>query len=78
MKENPCDPVLNKWNLVFDSIKYQIKDISNEKINFNGDFNKIKFISDDFLAKDQLIYFPTLSVVIRFLKKKISFILKFI
>ena len=33
----------------FDSIKYGIKEISNEKVKFNEGFNKIKFISDDSL-----------------------------
>ena len=38
---------------------------SNEEVNFNDGFNKIKFISDDSLRLDKLIYFPTLAVVIR-------------
>ena len=57
--------MLNKWNHVLDSIKYQIKKISSEECNFNDGFNKIKFISDDSLRLDKLIYFPTLTVVIR-------------
>ena len=65
IEKNNCDRVINKWNLVFDSIKYHIKKISNEEVNFNDDFNKIKFISDDSLRLDKLIYFPTLTVVIR-------------
>ena len=47
--KNHCDSVINKWNEVFDSIKYHIKKISNEEVNFNDGFNKIKFISDDSL-----------------------------
>ena len=43
----------------FDSIKYHIKRINNEEVNFNHDFNKIKFISDDSLRQDKLIYFLT-------------------
>ena len=65
IEKNHCDPVLNKWNQVFDSIKYHIKKIINEEVNFNDDFNKIKFISDDSLRLDNLIYFPTLTAVIR-------------
>ena len=73
------EPSLNKWNQVFDSIKYHIKKINNEEINFNDDFNKIKFISDDSLRQDKLIYFPTLTVVIRCVFKQGDlFILKFI
>ena len=49
IERNHSEPALNKWNQVFDSIKYGIKEISNEKVNFNEGFNKIKFISDDSL-----------------------------
>ena len=70
IEKNHRDPVLNKWNLVFDSIKNNIKEISNEEVNFNDDFDKIKFISDDFLRQDKLIYFPTLTVLIRCIFKK--------
>ena len=55
---------------MYDSIKYQIKEISNEEVNFNDDFNKIKFISDDFLRQDKLIYFSTLTVALRCIFKK--------
>ena len=65
MKKNHSEPALNKWNQVFDSIKYHIKNISNGEVNFNDDFNKIKFSTDDSLRLDKLIYFPTLAVVIR-------------
>ena len=58
---------------MYDSIKYQIKEISNEEVNFNDDFNKIKFISDDFLRQDKLIYFPTLTVALRCIFKKEDF-----
>ena len=70
IEKNHSELVLNKWNQVFDSIKYQIKEISNEECNFKNDFNKIKFISDDSLRLDKLIYFPTLTVVIRCVFKK--------
>ena len=62
--------MINKWNQVFDSIKRCIKKISNEEDNFNDNFNKIKFISDDSLRLDKLIYFPTLTIVIRCVFKK--------
>ena len=65
LKKNHSEPALNKWNQVFDSIKYHIKKISNEAVNFNDDFNKIKSTSDDSLRLDKLIYFTTLIVVIR-------------
>ena len=65
IEKNHSEPALNKWNQVFNSIKYHIKKISNEEVNFNDNFNKIKFISDDSLRLDKLILFPTLTVVIR-------------
>ena len=65
IEKNYSEPALNKWNQVFDSIRYHIKKISNEQVNFNDSFNQIKFISDDYLRLDKLIYFPTLTVVIR-------------
>ena len=61
--------MLNKWNQVFDSIKH-IKDVSNEEVNFNDSFNKITFISDDSLRLNKLIYFSTLTVVIRCVLKQ--------
>ena len=63
---------LKKWKIVFDSIKDNIKKINNEKceIKFNYEFNRIKFISDDFLRQDKLIYFPSLTVVIRCIFEK--------
>ena len=65
IEKNHCDPVTNKWNQVFDPIKYHIKKISNEEVNFNDGFNKIKFISDDSLRLNKLIHVPTFTVVIR-------------
>ena len=65
IEKNHSEPVLNKWNQIFYSIKYHIKKISHEEVNFNDDFNKIKFISDNSLRQDKLIYIPTLTVVIR-------------
>ena len=70
IEKNHCDPVINKWNIVSDSIKDSIKKINNEERNVNNDFNKIKFISDDSLRKDKLIYFPTLTVFIKCIFKK--------
>ena len=79
IEKNHCDPVIKKWNLVFDSIKNNIKKINNEEVNFNDSFNKIKFVSDDSLRQEKLIYFPSLTVVITYIfKKMIYFILKFI
>ena len=57
--------VLNKWNQVFSGIKYHIGKISGKEVNFDSDYDKIKFLTDDSLPLGKLIYFPTLTVVIR-------------
>ena len=44
--------------------------MSNEEVNFNDGFNKIKFISDDSLRLNKLIYFSTLTVIIRCVLKQ--------
>ena len=59
LEKNHSEPVLNKRNQIFDSIKYQIKKIGNDEFNFNDGFNKIKYISVDSLRLDKLIYFAT-------------------
>ena len=57
--------ILNKWNQVFSDIKYHIETISDEEVNFDSDYDKIKFLTNDSFPLDKLIYFPTLTVVIR-------------
>ena len=57
--------VLNKWNQVFSGIKYHIEKNSGEKVVYDGDFDKTKFLTDDSLPLGKLIYFPTSTVVIR-------------
>ena len=68
--ENFPDSVLKKYNQVFSGLKYHIKKISGEEIVYDSEFNKIKFLTDDSLPLDKLIYFPTLTVVIRCILKK--------
>ena len=41
-----------------------LKKLVMKKLTFNDGFNKIKFISDDSLRINELIYFPTLTFVI--------------
>ena len=57
--------VLNKWNQVFSGIKYLIDKISGKEVVYDSEFDKIKFLTNDFLPLGKLIYFPTLPVVIR-------------
>ena len=59
------DSVLKKYDQVFSGIKYHIKKIDDVEVNFNTDYDKIKFLSGNSLPLNKLIYFPTLTVVIR-------------
>ena len=59
------DSVLKKYDQVFSGIKDHIKNIDNKEVNFNSDHDKIRFLNEDFLPLNKLIYFPTLTVVIR-------------
>ena len=43
----------------------ECKTFSECKVNYDNDFDKIKFVSDDSLPLGKLIYFPTLTAVIR-------------
>ena len=64
------DSVLKKYDQVFSGIKHHIKNIDNKEVNFNSDYDKIKFLSEDSLPLSKLIYFPTLTVVIRCVSKQ--------
>ena len=54
------DVVLKKYDQVFAGIKHHIKKISDEEVNFNSDYDKIKFLADNSLPLGKLIYFPIL------------------
>ena len=43
------DAVLNKYDQMFSEIKYHIKKISDEEVNYNAEYEKIKFLTDDSL-----------------------------
>ena len=57
-------------NQVFSGIKYHIENISSEKVNYDSDYDKIKFVSNDLLPLGKLIYFPILTVAIRCVLKQ--------
>ena len=66
------DSVLKKYGQVFSGIKYHIGKIDDSKfgskfpeIVYNTDYDKIKFLTDDSLPLNKLIYFPIITVVIR-------------
>ena len=70
LKIDKGDSVLKKYDHVFSGIKYHIEKIELGDVNFNSDYDKIKYLSDDLLPLNKLIYFPTLTVVIRCVFKR--------
>ena len=57
-------------NQVFSGIEYYTEMISGEEVNFDRDFEKNRFVSNDLLPLEKLIYFPTLTNVIRCVLKQ--------
>ena len=57
------DSVLKKYDQVFAGIKHHIKKIDDSEVNYNTDYMKIKFLSDDSIPLNKLIYFPTVTVI---------------
>ena len=49
--------ILNKWDQGFSGIKYHMKKISYEEVNFDSDCDKIKFVASDLLPLGKLVYF---------------------
>ena len=59
------DSVLKRYDQVFSGINHHIKKIDDKEVNYNNEYDKIKFLSDDSLPLNKLIYFLTITVVIR-------------
>ena len=64
LRTDEGDAVLKKYDQVFSGIKYYIGKIDDGDVNYNSHYDKIKFLTDDSLPLNKLIYFPTLTVVI--------------
>ena len=64
------DSALKKCDQVFSRIKHDIKKIDNKVVNFNSDYDEIKFLSEYLFSLKKLIYFPTLTIVIRCVSKQ--------
>ena len=47
--------ILHKWDQLFAAIKYHINKTDNSEVNFDSDFDKIKFVTDDSLPLGKLI-----------------------
>ena len=62
--------ILKKHNQVFYGIKYHIKKINNNDIKYDKDYMKIKFNTDDNIPLNKVLYFPTITVMIRCVLEK--------
>ena len=62
--------MLKKYDQVFSGIKHRIKKSDDGEVNYIAGYDKIKFLSDDSLPLNKLLYFPTLTVVIRCIFKQ--------
>ena len=52
---------MKKYDQVFVGIKYHIK----ENSEYDKNYKKIKFLSDDNIPLNEIIYFPTATIIIR-------------
>ena len=59
------DEILRKYNQVFDEIKYHIKKIDASDGEYEKDYMKIKFSIDDNIPLNKVLYFLTITVIIR-------------
>ena len=72
--------IMQKYQDVFDGIKEIIKKINDygQPIKYDDNYTKIKFNTDDNIPLNKIIYFPTITIIIRSVTKKmINIILKF-
>ena len=65
LKIDKGDSVLKRYDQVFSGIKYHVRKISGEEVIYDSDQGKIRFLTDDSLPLGKLIYFPTITIVIR-------------
>ena len=59
------DDVLKKYNKVFPGIKHHINKIHGGDVVYDKDYTKIKFLSDDDISLNKMIYLPTVTIIIR-------------
>ena len=72
--------IMQKYQEVFDGIKEIIKKINGlgQPIKYNDNWMKIKFSTDDNIPLNRIIYFSTVTIIIRSITKKmINIILNF-
>ena len=64
--------IMQKYQEVFDGIKEIIKKINDygQPIKYDDNYMKIKFNTDDNIPLNKIIYFPTITIIIRSVTKK--------
>ena len=62
--------LLKKYNDVFNRIKGKIKEVSNDECDYEKDYMKIKFKSDDDLPSNKPLKFHNMTITIRFIFKE--------
>ena len=72
--------IMQKYREFFNGIKEIIKKLNdyNQPIKYDDNYMKIKFNTDDNIPVNKIIYFPTITIIIESVKKKmINTILNF-
>ena len=64
--------IMKKYQEVFDGIKENIKKINDysHPIKYDDNYMKIKFNTDDNISLNKIIYFPTITLIIRSVTQK--------
>ena len=64
--------IMQKYQEVFNGIKEVINKINdyNQPIKYDDNYMKIKFNTDDNIPPNKIIYFPTITIIIRSITKK--------
>ena len=72
---------MQKYQEFFDGIKELIEKINyyGQSIKYDDNYMKIKFNTDDNIPLNKIIYFPTITIIVRSVTKKkmINFFLSF-
>ena len=63
---------MQKYQYVFDGIKEIIKKINDYSypIKYDDNYMKLRFNTDDKIPLNKIIYFPTITIIIRSVTKK--------
>ena len=64
--------IMQKYQGIFDEIKEIIKRINDysQPIKYDDNYMKIRFDTDDNIPLNKIIYFPTISIIIRSVTQK--------